>query len=108
MCESNNILSEFEENQIFVMHKNGFTQKAIADLLDVSPKTIWRYLHKYVPVLSMKGIQNGNCRLTEVEVLEIRALYVPFEISYKEIAEQYNVGISTIKGIIRRETWKHI
>ncbi len=54
------------------------------------------------------GERNSNSVLTEKEVLEIRKLYVPYEISYRDIAERYEVSISTIKGIIRRETWKHI
>jgi len=37
------------------------------------------------------GERNSNSVLTEKEVLEIRKLYVPYEISYRDIAERYEV-----------------
>jgi uncharacterized protein YjcR len=61
-----------------------------------------------MPISDLHGEGNGNCKLTDKQVLEIRSIYVPFETTYKEIAEKYDVSISTIKSIILRQTWKHI
>lgn len=57
---------------------------------------------------SAKGILNGNKKLTEQQVLEIRNLYVTTNITYAELARRYNVDKTNIPSIIKRETWKHI
>lgn len=57
---------------------------------------------------SAKGILNGNRKLTEQEVLEIRNLYATTNITYAELARRYNVDKTNIPPIVKRETWKHI
>jgi len=57
---------------------------------------------------SAKGILNGNRKLTEQEVLEIRNLYATTNITYAELARRYNVDKTNIPSIVKRETWKHI
>ena len=57
---------------------------------------------------SAKGILNGNKKLTEQEVLEIRNLYATTNITYAELARRYNVDKTNIPPIVKRETWKHI
>jgi predicted DNA-binding protein YlxM (UPF0122 family) len=104
------VLTDREKKKVFKMREKGKTQKEIADFFNLSQKTIWTYLHQDLsqPVSDCLGERNSNSALTEKEVLEIRKLYVPGEISYRELAERYEVSASAIKGIIRRETWKHI
>jgi uncharacterized protein YjcR len=102
------ILTDREKKKVFKMYEKGYTQKQIGDFFEVSSVTIGRYLNPKPPVSDYLGENNSNSVLTEKEVFEIRALYVPNEISYRELAELYGVSTSTIKSIIRRETWKHI
>lgn len=49
-------------------------------------------------------------RLTEADVLAIRAAYVPGKrgCGYESLARQYGVGLTTIVHIIKRETWSHV
>lgn len=54
----------------------------------------------------VKGEAAGNVKLTEKQVLEIRAL-API-IQYSLLASQYNVAVPTIKDIVARKLWKHI
>jgi hypothetical protein len=52
------------------------------------------------------GEKNKNAKLTENDVLKIRS-----EISIKSIkqlTEEYNIGKTTLRNIIQRNTWKHI
>lgn len=51
------------------------------------------------------GAKNPSAKLTEAQVLEIRAIV---DKTQMEIAEIYNVGRTTIRHILTRETWKHI
>ena len=53
------------------------------------------------------GEKNGNSKLKEKQVLEIRELYQK-NILQKNIAQQFNISLSTIKDIIYRRTWKHV
>lgn len=57
---------------------------------------------------SVVGEHNGRCILTEHQVLEIRSKYVKQKCTYKKLAKEYNVYITTIGKIIKRELWKHL
>lgn len=63
-------------------------------------------LNTSIPPPNGKGIKNSRSRLTEKEVLEIRANIE--NKTHKELAVLYNVAPSTISGIIARLRWKHI
>ena len=54
------------------------------------------------------GIKNGNTKLTEEQVLEIRQKYIPWEYTQKMLADEYGVGITIISYIINNKSWKHI
>lgn len=47
-------------------------------------------------------------RLTAEQVIEIRQKHAARTHSYKRLATEYKVGKSTIAGIIKRNTWRHI
>ncbi len=51
-----------------------------------------------------RGITQGNSRLTEKEVLEIRSSCL----TYNELATLYNVCWQNISAIINRRAWKHL
>lgn len=53
-----------------------------------------------------KGENNGRSKLTEADVLEIRAMY-PAE-NKSAIARKYRVSPPTINQIVRRVTWRHL
>lgn len=52
------------------------------------------------------GLNNGRCKLTEKEVLEIRK--IGNSISMREISRIYKIHDSTVKSILIRRIWKHI
>lgn len=61
------------------------------------------------------GIKNHQVKLTEVQVLEIRAKYkAPSSknkrngYSIHKLAEEYNINCQTIYAIISKRIWKHL
>ncbi len=56
----------------------------------------------------VKGEKQGLSKLTEKQVLEIRAKYQNGGKSYSKLAKEYCVHKSSIREIIKRITWKHI
>ena len=53
----------------------------------------------------IKGEKHGRAKLTEDQVLEIRAIKGK---TYQAIADDYGVSYSAISYIINRKLWKHI
>lgn len=60
-----------------------------------------------------KGEQNGNSKLTQTQVEEIRKLYTPGKAGYKSeysvmgLARKYGVGTSTVHSIVRNQIWRN-
>lgn len=54
------------------------------------------------------GELNHEAKLKEKEVIEICELLVKNELSFKEIAEKYNIDKSTVSNIKRYKNWKDI
>lgn len=52
-----------------------------------------------------KGEENSGAKLTEKEVLNIRA---SINIPILKLAQQYNVSKTAIERILNRKTWKHL
>ena len=59
------------------------------------------------PAKIIKGENVHSAVLTEASVLEIRRCF-GLGWSYRKIAEEYNISISTVFSIAKRKTWKHI
>jgi hypothetical protein len=55
----------------------------------------------------MYGESNGNSRLREYQVAEIRARYARGE-SVATLAETYSVSVSTVFQVVARKTWRHV
>jgi len=53
----------------------------------------------------LKGTQHPKHKLTPEAVREIRTLYRPGCITYREIAEQYGVSLQLIARVIDRTAW---
>lgn len=55
-----------------------------------------------------RGIESGKAKLTEAQVLEIRARYAQGGIFHWQLALEYGVTRSNIGAIITRKSWRHI
>jgi hypothetical protein len=55
-----------------------------------------------------KGEKNGNSKLNEKQVLEIRKKYSTGKYTYLSLSKEYKVSNITIRKIVIRELWKHI
>lgn len=55
---------------------------------------------------TQSGTKNGGAKLSEIDVINIRNLY-PLK-KYNELAAQFGVTRTTIRGIVRRTIWKSI
>jgi len=66
--------------------------------------------HLYLGHKKQKKIKepsDGNKKLTEDQVLEIRERREDFE-TREKLAEEFDVDVSTITDITKRRTWRHI
>lgn len=52
-----------------------------------------------------RGEANGNSKLTEADVREIRNLYAAGADSQQQLADQYGVNEATVSRVVRRERW---
>lgn len=55
----------------------------------------------------VRGETVGNHKLTEAQVIEIRALYGP-QMGYKRLAQRFGVSRSTIMRIVKERSWTHV
>ena len=55
----------------------------------------------------VKGSNHVNAKLHEWQVKDIRASHGQ-GVTYKQLAEKYNVSFSLIRNIVKRQTWKHV
>jgi hypothetical protein len=56
----------------------------------------------------VRGELSGRVKLTEKEVLEIRAAYASGTVTHRVLAAKYEVGIGNIWAILHRVTWTHL
>lgn len=54
------------------------------------------------------GESHPQARLSSKDVIEIRKRYDAGLITYRELAEQYGVGCSTISNILNLKTWRRV
>lgn len=57
---------------------------------------------------SAKGEKHGGARLTEAQVLEIRARFAAGGISQGALRAMYGITQSHVRSIITRKTWRHL
>lgn len=55
-----------------------------------------------------RGSNHWMARLTEAEVIAMRAAYAAGGISQDALARKYGVGQWTVSHVVRRLTWRHI
>lgn len=56
----------------------------------------------------MLGMGHHQAKLTDQQVIHIRQLYAVGNVSYKELANMFDVSDSLIGYIVKRKGWKHI
>lgn len=56
-------------------------------------------------VARLYGEDAPSAKLTANQVEEIRARYIPWVVTYSQLAREYNVSTSSIGGIIKKRTW---
>ena len=65
--------------------------------------------HAYaIGLMNVGGEKNPAAKLTEDDVIRIRALYETDKYTYGVLAEMFGVSKSTVYQIIKRKLWKHI
>ncbi len=57
---------------------------------------------------SLSGERHNRARLTENDVRQIRRAYASGQEGVSELARKFGVGISTIRHVVKRETWQHV
>lgn len=57
-----------------------------------------------------KGSGNGNAKLTEDQIKEIRLLYKPWSrnFGHRALADKYQVSTSLIGQIVQKQIWTHV
>lgn len=55
-----------------------------------------------------KGVSNNQSRLTDEDIVEIRARYNRRTCSAPVLAKEFGVSQPTISSIVRRRTWRHV
>lgn len=55
-----------------------------------------------------RGEKVGNAKLTEADVLNIRRRYIPYGVTYDQLAAEYKVSSSVIRDAVLRISWKHL
>ena len=58
--------------------------------------------------MNLKGEAHSGAKLTEQQVLEIRATYKPHVYSLAMLARKYHTIPQNIHNIVTRKTWRHI
>ncbi|WP_295677299.1 NUMOD4 domain-containing protein [uncultured Empedobacter sp.] len=94
-------------NNACVNHIDGIkTNNTVENLEWCSHSENTIHAFKIKLILPTSGIINGMSKLTEKDVLEIRA--IGENLTQKEVCEIYNVSRNTIYNIINRRSWTHI
>lgn len=84
------------------------TDKEVKDMIQ---EKYQKYLDDLSEIKTMKhkhGEDVNGSKLTPLEVIEIRIYYHYKVYKQKELAEKYNIAVSTVSEIITRKRWTHI
>lgn len=114
------VLSEAQVAEIHTIWRQGsVTQYALSEKYGVSRTTIkkilagdgWRGVfpgkHLNPHHLSHKGAANGNVKLVESQVREIKAA-LKMRANHRDLANKYGVSAYAIYAIATGKTWKHL
>ncbi len=65
----------------------------------------WTAIH---PHLITRGTRNGNAKLTDADILEIREFSAAGDVSRASLAKRFGVTSNTISSIVRGVIWDHV
>lgn len=95
------------ENKPEVNHINGIkTDNRVENLEFCTRSNNMKHAFNTGLKISVKGEKHGQSKLTDAQILEIRAL--KGKLFQREIAEIYGVSKTLISNVHSRKTWKHI
>lgn len=60
------------------------------------------------PTCILRGSANGNSRLTEDDVRQMRAEYASGGVTLAALGKKYKLHTSTVCDIINRQCWRHV
>ena len=66
------------------------------------------YKSRVAAGIKTTGTRNGRVKLSETEVHLIKYMLLPSGMSNKDIAMEFNVGVTTIQHIRSNTNWRHI
>ena len=98
------------ENKPEVNHKDkkgDKTDNRVENLEWATSKENWYHAFR-TGLWNKKGENQNTAKLTEEQVLEIRAKHVPKYGANAQLAREYGVSKENIAAIVNRRTWKHI
>lgn len=91
-----------------VNHKDADRGNATASNLEWVTSSA-NQLHAYASGLqTAKGESNGQAKLSEIEVLEMRALHSESAVDIESLADRYGVHKRTALDVVTRRSWAHI
>lgn len=82
------------------------TKNALGHVL--SEEARQRISEKLMGHETVKGEENGQSKLTEEQVKIIREMYAIGGVSYRSIAQLFNVNHECIHRVVKRLAWKHV
>jgi hypothetical protein len=101
----------YEREKGVKLDKKVFLVSTCNNILCVNPDHHYPSTQKeqgFKKALKINGSKNYQAKLTEADVLDIRALYATGKESATKIAKDYGVHVGTIYPLIHRKTWKHV
>lgn len=114
-------LTEGDVRQIRKLwNSNELTQEEIANMFGIEQmavssiirKKTWAWLDPdWKPTgkkIGHRGEKNGSAKLNEKQVKQIRDLYSTRSYSYQDLSNRFDISISVITKIIKRQAWKHV
>lgn len=84
---------------------HSYTQREQVCLPLLAPASFNRLLWTRKEMPSLRGAEHPAHKLTEQAVREIRRDYRPGWISYRDLAERYNVSLQLVAQIAKRQAW---
>ena len=102
---------ENPESKPFINHKNGIKHcNAIGNLEWCTASENVQHAHDTGLSKTPIGIDHHSCKLTESDVLEIRASYIARhkEFGARVLAKKFNVSHERISMIVNNKSWTHI